>query len=574
VSAPSPKRWRRCLRSVPVILICIIGCAKPLPPPGGPVDKTPPESISVSPSSGSVRVASDTRVTVQFSEPLDRNTAAKAVFITPQPKTDPDIKIKGDRITIAMREPLEADRTYVVTLGTDLKDAHGVNLAQSLSIAFSTGETIDSGSLSGTVFKGDAPAAGVSAALFINDPGASGQPIDSLRPEYITQSGKDGAYAFQYLPAGAYFLVAFDDKNKNRRIDVASEAVGLPFRKTVVDSTHRMVKQINVKLHDAEPPGVEIRSAAVTPDRLIKLRLSRKIELAQAARLLATASLSDAHDSTALSTITEWTNLTPYPCSDFALLWQGLLPGADYRLHLDVGAVFPATVDSLRLPTYSFRSDTAADRNPPLLLETIPADKALNVNPDSLLFLRFSEPLDSATLRESIWLKAAETESSAVVVAAADAFSYRASTAAPLQYGTAYQWQMNGRRIKDPAANPLSDSTLARTFTTVGRDTLGQLSGELRFTDTADAAYPIVITMSPAGEGVSRQMTLTPGQRQFLVELLPGYYTVGAFLDRNANGAFDFGSIIPYQAAEPFTAAVDTFRVRTRFESAGVILEL
>lgn len=46
----------------------------------------------------------------------------------------------------------------------------------------------------------------------------------TVQPDYVTRCDKEGRFAFHYIPAGRYRLVALEDKNKNLRVD-STEAV-------------------------------------------------------------------------------------------------------------------------------------------------------------------------------------------------------------------------------------------------------------------------------------------------------------------------------------------------------------
>jgi uncharacterized protein (DUF2141 family) len=554
------------------LLILILGCAKSLPPPGGPIDRTPPEMTSSEPPTGSVRVPFDSDVTIEFSELLERKTIEKAVFITPQPDPEAKVRAKGNSIVITFPGGLKKDRTYVITVGTDLKDAHNVNLAQSVSIAFSTGITIDSGSIAGTVYKDGKETAGISLALFETLPDKLNKPVDSLTPNYLTQSGENGHFRFSYLPESIYYLVAFNDQNKNRRINPAKEMIGLPFREMTTDE-QRHLTGIDIRLHKIDTGLIELRAVSINPDRLIKIRFSQRLGREEAENLLKSAIVRAEDDSASSSGDIAFTNLTAYPSSDFLLAAGPLQSGRSYRLMLDLGKLFPAVDDSLRVLSYGFNAVEITDSKGPELLDSDPTDGAENIAVDSTFRFLFSEPVDSSALQPAVRLTGCSGDTDIVAIKVLDKFVYQAIPPAELLHACDYQLLLDESYVRDLAGNVMGDSTTTISFTTIGRDTLGQLSGELRFSDNEDTVYPVVISLKPAIEGGPQKLELLPGQEHFISYLLPGYYTVSAFLDRNQNGRFDYGSIIPYQPAEPFAAPVDTFRVRTRFETTGVIIE-
>jgi len=542
-------------------------------PPGGPIDRTPPEVLTMSPKSGSVEVPLDSRVIIKFSEGIDRNTVENALFISPEPEEPPKIKVKNDEIEIIPQGNLRPDRTYIITLGTALKDAHNVNLAQSATVAFSTGQTIDSGSVAGIVYRDGKPAAGISVALFGQDPGSSVKPIDSIVPDYQTQSGEGGVYKLRYLPPDSFFIVAYDDKNKNRRIDFGRETIGLPFVMARSTQPEPWQTGVDMQLHASDTSHVGFRTISMNSDGLVKMRLTQPLDRTQTESLFATLSIRQSTDTVTSVRIEQYIPLTNYPSSDFLVLTGPLVLDSMYDLSLDRGSLYPAIEDTLRIITYGFKAGSEKDGTSPTLLKFAPPAQAVNVSPDSQIVLRFSEPIRLATSDPWVWLVTATDDTLPVPMNANDPFDYSGRPVEGLDYGQNYGWFILGSLVQDRAGNLLSDSIVANTFSTIGLDTLGSMSGELKLIHPDDSLYPIVMTFNPAKEGVRAGTRIAPGVDSFFVELLPGNYTISAFVDRNDNGVYDYGSLRPYRLAEPFTAKSDTIRVRTRFVSAGVIVE-
>src|SRR5690606_24045438 len=138
------------LTSMAIAVLLIAGCANPVPPTGGPADSTPPEIRTSMPADQATRVsANDLRI--EFSEYVDQASFARAFSITPAFAEPVDISWRGRTVTIRFPEPLRPNTTYIVQIDTNLRDAHGVSVRNPISIAFSTGEQIDQGTLSGRV---------------------------------------------------------------------------------------------------------------------------------------------------------------------------------------------------------------------------------------------------------------------------------------------------------------------------------------------------------------------------------------------------------------------------------------
>ncbi|MCP4705010.1 MAG: Ig-like domain-containing protein, partial [candidate division Zixibacteria bacterium] len=206
---------RLTFRLFPVILISIItlllSCAEVSGPPGGPRDETAPTISSTMPISGMVNVPVGNQITITFSERITTKDVEEAIFITPRPDGEVKYSWKKTSLLITLPNYFKSNTTYVISIGTEMKDLRGNKLEESFSFAFSTGETIAEGSIKGLVIQDDKPTAGITIGLYDYSLLDSILVSDSLYPPYLTQSGKDGEFEFNYLPDGKYFVLAFGD---------------------------------------------------------------------------------------------------------------------------------------------------------------------------------------------------------------------------------------------------------------------------------------------------------------------------------------------------------------------------
>ena len=555
------------------LAVIVVGCAKTVSPPGGPVDTIPPEIMTASPATGAVNVPSDSRIEIIFSERIDPRSVDRALFITPQLKPEPKIKAGGTKIVIIPQEPLKPDRTYVITLGTDLRDAHNVKLAQSINIAFATGPTLDTGSISGTVYDANfKPAPNVSIALFEDKPNVESGPIDSLNPDYITQSGAGGLFAFKYIPPKEYYLVAFDDLNKNHFINPDRERFGLPSRSVIIDSETPILSGVKVALKNPEQSILSVRSAAINANGLLKIRFSNPVSEKDAALLFSSFSFSKDSLFAGEKPTFEYSPLTAYPAAEFVLLTEGLAVDSHYGIRFDRRLLYPGIADSLAYAFGSFNASFSPDLGGPTLVALEPPNGAQNVSPNMSIAARFSEPVRMQNSASALWLSG-DSDTLPLTIMQPDAFAIAASPTAQLNFGSRYSLHINGADIIDRAGNTLGDSTDIYTFSTIGRDTLGQVSGGIQYTDSDETGYSVLINFIPLKGGTIKTLRLDRGQIEYSTDLLPGYYSVSGFIDRDKDGALQYGSIIPYTLAEPFSASTDSIRVRSRFVTKDIVIE-
>ena len=134
----------------------LIQCAGQIQPPGGPPDTVPPRIIRTLPDSNAVRVQTGS-VELEFSEYVDRRSVEESIFISPY-VGELQFDWSGTQVTFTFPQSLRRNTTYVVNVGTDVADLRAQNrMSSGFTLAFSTGDSIDQGYISGRVFDRSAP---------------------------------------------------------------------------------------------------------------------------------------------------------------------------------------------------------------------------------------------------------------------------------------------------------------------------------------------------------------------------------------------------------------------------------
>ena len=185
-------------------MLIILSCAAISPPSGGPEDDIPPVLISSIPESGALQFNGG-EVILQFSEYLDKNSVQDAFVVSPRIGSELIVKYKDDNIIIEFPDSLLKDQTYVISIGTKLKDERGVYLENTQQIAFSTGSSIDNGKISGRIYGGEF----YSAHLWKLNQGFSDS-IFFTKPLYIADADELGNFNFNFLSSGEYSILAIE----------------------------------------------------------------------------------------------------------------------------------------------------------------------------------------------------------------------------------------------------------------------------------------------------------------------------------------------------------------------------
>lgn len=197
-------------------------------PEGGPKDTIPPVLVAISPNYNGLNhpvSKKKSNVVFEFNEYVALNEPGKNIFLSPPQSKPPTAKIKGKKVVVSFQEPLDSNRSYSLSLGEAIKDNNEGNPFPPFTHSFSTGGTIDSLFVSGTVTDATTmlPMPGVTV-LFHTDPSDSA--IFKVRPKAAAKSDLWGYFTVRNLPADTVYRVfAIEDLNNNNLYDPDAERV-------------------------------------------------------------------------------------------------------------------------------------------------------------------------------------------------------------------------------------------------------------------------------------------------------------------------------------------------------------
>ena len=564
--------------SIPALLVLLFfsfHCAKEGMPPGGPKDTTPPEVISVLPKPGSTEVDLDSKIEITFSERMLAKITEESIFVSPLPKKPFDFRWKGKRLILTPQEPLQPDRTYVVSVGTDAQDLRRNRLSQSYTFAFSTGSKLDYGSISGEVWTkqetglGREMGASVWAYLLSRD--KTQIDPEKEKPDYVTQTDNEGKYHLKNLSLGKYRLFAVQDVNRDLVWDWEKEAIGVTTQDVKLSEQDISKTHVDFILDkkDKNPPG--LLDCHSVNKNLVKLEFDEELE---------ERSVLEPANFKVTSVLTQRPlKVTSVFFQDedtrrIFLLTDQMNPEEKYELKVldakDRAGNFLDTASNICLFDGSEIPDTVG----PKIAGISPKDGEINVSFDTKIKLVLDEPLDQRaveavfSLVDSNQVKTTgkgEWRSPNTFV-----FSPDSLTLGKMRY----KIKLLGRQIRDLLGNiSLIDSVFTSSFVTQNPDTLGSVSGKVKIEEMDKAATVVLALWQLERTELSYQITL-PRFGSFLFErILPGKYFLSGYLDLNEDGNLTLGQPVPFSPLEPFALYPDTIYVRSRWETEGVELK-
>jgi uncharacterized protein (DUF2141 family) len=218
-------RKRLCHILFLLMALLILRCAQIVPLTGGKRDTDPPKLIESSPIFNSVLFNTD-QIVLRFDEFVQVKDLTNQLIISPKLKSIPEITAEGKKVTIKLKkDELKPNTTYRIGFGKAIADMNESNSIPNFEYVFSTGNSIDSLKIKGSVVEAftNKPTSETVVGLY------TGQQNDSILyktgPDYLARTDMNGQFTFNNLPHTTFYVYAFTDKNKNGIYDGETEKV-------------------------------------------------------------------------------------------------------------------------------------------------------------------------------------------------------------------------------------------------------------------------------------------------------------------------------------------------------------
>ena len=207
------------------------GCAKRASPTGGPKDSLPPVLINASPKLNTTFFDKE-EITLTFDEYISLKDINKQLIISPPLNSD-QYKIypvtgASKKVTIKLLDSLLQNTTYTFNFGEGIVDFNESNPSSYLSYTLSTGATIDSLFIKGSIvdaFEQETERF-ISLQLYPVDSTYNDSVVYTKKPLYVTSTLDTTIFRFQNLRPGKYEIIALEDKARNYFFDQSIDKIG------------------------------------------------------------------------------------------------------------------------------------------------------------------------------------------------------------------------------------------------------------------------------------------------------------------------------------------------------------
>jgi uncharacterized protein (DUF2141 family) len=251
-----------------LLQILFFSCATPTTPTGGPRDENPPAIDTALSTPNFQTKFSKQDISLTFNEWVMLEDVFNQVIISPPLQFKPEIYIKKKSVIIAWdeRETLRDNVTYTFNFGESVKDLTEKNPAEKLRFVFSTGDFIDSLSLSGKVIDATdgKPLEKIRVMLYASKQDSV---VRTQKPLYLSLTDKDGRFTMENVRSDTFSLFALEDVNFNYKFDLANERIGFP--DSLLFLTNTLSDSLVLQIFQ-EKPLVRLNSTDVKSYGIIK----------------------------------------------------------------------------------------------------------------------------------------------------------------------------------------------------------------------------------------------------------------------------------------------------------------
>ncbi len=549
-----------------LMALAFAGCAGQYAPSGGPVDKSSPKIIFSSPSEKELNFRSK-EIILRFDKYMSQRSVESALYFPPLTLSELSFHWSGKELKIGLEKALDTNRTYILTIGATAIDLRNNYLGRAYNLVFSTGDEIDTGTVVGHVYAAKLQPYTVAAFPVTPD-------IDTLRPwmnsaKYVTQSDDSGSYVLQGLADGRYRLICFDDQMRNftyaPQMDLYASATH------DIDLTSQSPEVSNIDfipaMEDTSLP--QLYSAELAKSGLLVLKFSEPID-------------------------TSYIEPTYFVVRDSA---TGRRFPVDFAARLEANryniAIGTATPLPLKRKYFITATDSLKDffhnpMSPHNSTTVLEADSAtVNLAP---YYFNFADSLKDVTSYDTLFCQfispAMVSNPKVVDVTLSDStgnemkgFVNRASQTI-FRIGTAglrsSEWYTVEMKYEISAAEQQGretgsrDSAVSRHFQMVDFAALGDIEGRV---------LPVVkgrnVLVSARRSDGKAFFVLADTNGQYKLDgILAGTYTLTAYVQHDSSSAYFYGRSFPYRFAEPFGVYPEPVKVRARWTTDGVFINL
>lgn len=233
-------------------LYLFYGCANMQAPTGGPKDTTPPKIVKETPGN-LTRNFSASKIEIEFDKFVKLKDEFSEISISPAIDKMPVFKAHKKILDIKLEQAFEKNTTYTINFGKAIVDVNEGNVFKNYSYVFSTGDHLDSLSISGNV-KSILTGTPLKDVIVFILPTKQDSLFGKKKASFFTSTDSAGNFMLKNLKADMYRIYALKKAAGGERIyNSNTDEIGflrdsLALNKSVNDIELNVFKEAPAKL--------------------------------------------------------------------------------------------------------------------------------------------------------------------------------------------------------------------------------------------------------------------------------------------------------------------------------------
>lgn len=514
-------------------------CASIQRPTGGPKDSIPPGIVEEHPKN-LTRNFNEEEITISFDEFIKLANEYQEITMSPEMPSRPEFKIRRRNLVITLPDSLEENTTYTINFGKAIQDVNESNELVNYMYVFSTGDIIDSLSISGNVRSAltQESKEGITVMLI---PTNQDSIFGKSRPNIFTQTDTAGNYKLNYLRENTYRIYALDEENNDRIYNAPSEHIGF-----LIDSIHLDTVLTNVDLETFRQIPDDFRN------------LNRTIESNGRINFVFNRPLSNGNIEILQPSELEADKIIEFvPTLDSATMWVTTLDFDSLKVRFISDSQVRDTVSMRR------NRNDKYDRNF-IILNNLERNRVNRINH---LVLKAGSPIKSIDRNNLILREDSIPRTNYQLIT---------DTSATRQYILRYNWRPNRNyelEVKEGAfQGHFGDinQPVTYNFTLDDSDNHGDI---LLLVEVPDTSKQYILELiNDKKDHVYQRVVFSTNQEIPFNKLRAGKYTVRIIYDENKNGKWDPGHVKQKRQSERIWYTNREFIIRPNWEQSDNIV--
>ena len=515
----------------------LISCASVQSPTGGPRDTIQPVIVKEIPKN-LTRNFTGSEIEIEFDEFVKLSNEFTEISVSPAMDILPVYKSKKEILQISFEEALQKNTTYTINFGKAIADVNESNILKNYSYVFSTGDQIDSLSISGKVINSLTKQKLKDVTVFIL-PISQDSLFGKKKASFFTTTDTSGSFKLSNLREDKYRIYALSEQGGDRIYNGNSEEIG--FLNQAIN-LNKDTSNIELKDFKEVPKLFSVTDRKIETDGRITLIFNKAI-------LNPSLTILEPNELNASKTV-EFSNTR-----DTALIW---LP----ELTFDSIKVAVSSKE-ISLDTVVLRRNKRDTYTP--LVSIIDNIVGTKIRPGSELAIKFSSPIKLfdnkliSILEDSVAIKGYELVK---------------NEKSPKIYNIKYPWKLKKQYILRLESGAFTDilgtktRVYARKFDLDSEDNYGSISIKIAVPDTSKN---YIIQWLSDGDKALRQDRISKNMVLNYTRYPTAKYKIRVIYDENNNGEWDTGNIILKRQPENTWTFEKTISLRPNWDLEEIV---